>query len=79
MLKTNKGKTKMRGYVCDLLADYSVLTHKMITMLEEQVGREKAVAILDHTYESGKMTKEEVVAKVMDILAKGMKEEKVDE
>lgn len=78
MLKTKNGKTKMRGFIPDLLADYSLLTKNMMSMLEKQVGREKAVAILNSAYENGKMTEEELVAKVVGILEKGMKEEKAD-
>ena len=79
MLKTKNGKTKMKGYVGDLLADYSLITKKMMDMLEAQIGREKAVAILDDAYGFGKMTKEELVARVIETLTKRMEEEKADE
>ena len=79
MLKTKNGKTKMKGFIPDLLADYSMLTKNMMSMLEKQVGREKAVKILDGAYENGKMTERELEAKIIEMLTKGMKEDKADE
>lgn len=79
MLKIKNGKTKMRGYVVELLAEYSLLTHKMAGMLEEQVGREEAVKILDYAYKSCKMTDEEIVANIMETIANRMKEKKENE
>lgn len=79
MIQSKKGKTKLKGYTWDLIAEFVALTHSMTKMLEEEVGREGAIKILDDAYSNGKMTKEETLAMVREILAKRAEEEKADE
>ena len=76
MIQIKNGKTKLKGYTGDLIMEFLLLTHSMTNMLEEELGREKAIKILDEAYRSGKMTKEEMEAEVAEILAKRAKEGK---
>ena len=64
MIKTNRGNTKMKGAVTELLADYAVITRNMVKMLMENgIDREKALEMVTDVHCNGKLTEEELKEK----------------
>ena len=75
MIKVNKGKVKCSGNGNELLAEFAIVVRSMTEVLEGAFSRDVAIRILDRAYESGKMTEEEVKAKLEEMIAKMAEEE----
>lgn len=86
MIKTTKGKIKLKGKLCDILADYSVITKNLIeALVENGATREDAVKDVAKAHRLGSLTEQEFIDEnmehvrkiLMDVVSK-MSDEKED-
>ncbi len=77
MIKVKKETVKLQGDFMTLMTEFSIATKGMINMMGEQgIDREKAIELLDKAYETGKLTREEAMVKIAEILVKMVEEER---
>ena len=60
MIKSNKGSFEIRGYLPELLADYSVVTRGLYEQISSDLGCERAKQLLEKSFEAGFLSREEV-------------------
>ena len=60
MIKTEKGSFEIKGYLVELLADYSIVTRGLYEQISSDLGCERAKQLLEKSFEAGFLSREEV-------------------
>ena len=73
MIKTKKGRVKLRGTIGEIFADYAVITKSVIKMLVgDGIAREDAVKDVSEAHRIGTLTDEEFIDEQMESVKKAM-------
>lgn len=68
MIKSDMGTVEINGTTATIMADFSVLTKRMIESLAENYGKDEAKEMVERAYKRGLMSEKEIKKESRDAL-----------
>ena len=75
MIKTKNGKTKIKGELCEIMADYSQITGRLVKLFErEGFSKDTAIEMVQDAHKHGLMPPIEIQKEIIEKIGKVLSE-----
>lgn len=75
MIKTRNGKVRVKGELCEIMADYSLITGRLVKLFEKEgFSKDTAVEMVQDAHKHGLMTPMEIRKEIIEKIGKVLSE-----